>query len=272
MVRALESLRHWTRDVRRVLAYRVYNWPEFPPEPELEGGTTLSYSAFGEDLVAIGWLTEAGVKAGDIRYVDVGASDPVVLSNTMLMYRRGARGVLVEPDPEMAEKLKARRARDIVINAAVAFDERRIAPLIRLSSNVFNTFSEKQAADIVASSLQWDKAESVVGKINVELIPINDIVDRNLRGATLHFLSIDAEGVDFEIAQSLDLGRIRPWIVCMEKSRPLSELEELFRAHRYRIICETPHNVMFARDPLPAKGPRGPSRAQRYQEQTALRP
>jgi FkbM family methyltransferase len=169
----------------------------------------------------------------------------------MLMYRRGAKGVLVEPDPEMAQELRVRRARDTVINAAVAFDDRRTASLIRFSSSVFNTFSEKQAEDIAASSLEWDVPQSVVGKIDVQLIPINDIIDRHLNSHALHFISIDTEGVDFEIARSLDLEMVQPWIACMEKSRRRSEFEDLFRPHGYRVICETPHNVMFARDPFP---------------------
>jgi FkbM family methyltransferase len=243
----IRYLANWTRNARRVMAYRIYRWPQFS---EVESAP--SYSAFGEDVVALAWLTGAGIKSSDIRYLDVGASDPAVLSNTMLMYRRGARGVLVEPEAEMAQKLAARRPHDVVINAGVAFDDRRSAQLIRLTSSVFNTFSEKQAEHVAASSVEWGSLQAIVGRSEVRLIPINDIIKQNLGGVAPHFLSIDAESVDFEILQSLDLDQFRPWIICIEKSHSGAELSAYLLPRGYRVICDTPHNIMFMLDPCPA--------------------
>jgi FkbM family methyltransferase len=249
--RTWEFVRSRTRGVRRRVAYRIYQWPL---DPQLEHGAVISYSAFGEDCVALGWLRDAGIRPSDIRYLDIGASDPVVLSNTMLMYGNGAKGVLVEPDSAMVKKLRARRARDTVINAAAAFDERRTASLIRFNSSVFNTFSEAQAEHVVASSVEWGLKQSILRRVEVRLIPINDIIERYLGGIAPHFLSIDAESVDFEILKSLDLERFRPWIICIEQARPTTDFEELLRPSGYRYICQTPHNLMFVLDPLPAGG------------------
>lgn len=246
----LELLRARTRSMRHVAARWIYR------SPALEQGAVYSYSPFGEDRLVLGWLVEAGVKAEDIRYLDIGASDPLVLNNTMLMYQCGARGVLVEPDAEMAHKLKQRRHRDIVIDAAVAFDARRSAKLIRMSSSVFNTFSEGRAEHIVSSSPAWGAEQSVVERVEVALVPINEIIERHCGGVAPHFLSIDAESVDFEILQSLDLQRFKPWIICAENSRPRSAFVDLLRPYGYRSICETPHNFIFALDPLPKGKPR----------------
>jgi FkbM family methyltransferase len=244
-----EFVRRRTRTARRLVAYRIYRWPL---EPNLEADTVTSFSAAGEDCIALGWLREAGVAPEDIRYLDVGASDPAALSNTMTMYRRGATGVLVEPDAVMAEKLRNRRPHDTIINAAVAFDERREATLIRLQPSVFNTFSEAQAERVVADSAGWDVKLSIVGRVEVKLIPINEIIERHLDGVSPHFLSIDAESVDFEILQSLDFARFRPWIICIEKSRSMAELDGFLGSNGYRRICETPHNGMFMLERLPA--------------------
>jgi len=248
MKNALEMLRTETRELRRVVAHSLYR------SPALERGAIWSYSVFGEDRVALGWLLESGVQIEDIRYLDIGASDPVALSNTMLMYQHGAKGVLVEPDMEMAKKLRARRVRDLVIDAAVAFDERRSGMLIRFSSSVFNTFSETQAEEVVRYTAKSDSRQAVLGRIEVELVPINDIIERHLGGVAPHFLSIDVESVDFEILRSLDFGRFRPWIICVEKFRGPSEFGALLVPRGYRVICETPHNLMFMLDPQPAVG------------------
>jgi FkbM family methyltransferase len=245
---AWKFVRDRTRPARHLVAYAIYRWPL---EPNLEPDTVVSFSAAGEDSVAFGWLRDAGVKPNEIRYLDVGASDPVALSNTMTMYRKGARGVLVEPDSDVVEKLKARRPRDIIVNAGVAFDERRAATLIRLHPSAFNTFSEGQAERVVAASARWEVKLSIVGRTEVELIPINEIIERHLDGVSPHFLSIDAESVDFEILQSLDFARFRPWIICIEKSRSIGEFGAFLGPKGYRCICETPHNGMFILDPLP---------------------
>ena len=50
------------------------------------------------------------------------------------MYQRGARGILVEPDPQLADLLRKDRPRDVVLNVGAAFDERRSATLKRFNS------------------------------------------------------------------------------------------------------------------------------------------
>jgi hypothetical protein len=62
----------------------------------------MSYSAAGEDRIVLAWL-EMGYRLDirNVRYLDVGANDPSVLSNTFLLYQLGASGVLVEPDPDL---------------------------------------------------------------------------------------------------------------------------------------------------------------------------
>src|SRR5919106_1421865 len=72
---------------------------EFPP------GAHVSYAQAGEDLV-VNFIFES-LKARTISYLDIGAYDPVYLSNTYYFYRRGHRGVLVEPNVAMCEKLRA---------------------------------------------------------------------------------------------------------------------------------------------------------------------
>jgi hypothetical protein len=85
----------------------------------------------------------------------------------------------------------------------------------------------------------------------VKLISINSIIDRGFGGIAPHFLSIDAESVDFEILRTLDFDRFRPWVICTEKSRPAPDFDALLRPRRYRLICEAPHNLMFILDHLP---------------------
>jgi hypothetical protein len=121
----------------------------------LQGTWKRSFSGYGEDLMVLGWLQHYRCDLSKVRYVDVGASHPTRLSNTYLLYCAGARGILIEPDPEQASLLRAKRPRDIVVNAGIAFDQRRHATLFRMTAPVFNTFSRDQAEFVVKSSGKW---------------------------------------------------------------------------------------------------------------------
>jgi FkbM family methyltransferase len=211
-----------------------------------------SFSGNGEDLIVIGWLRHYGCDLSRIRYLDVGANHPIFLSNTFLLYQAGARGVLIEPDPQQAELLHSKRRGDIVINAGVAFDSRRSATLFQMTSSGFNTFSRSQAEFVVASSRKWDAhaRQEIVGEITVPLIPINEIIATHV--AAPAFVSIDTEGVDLAILRTLDLGLLSsdrqiPSFVCVEASAPLADFAQTLHPAGFEFAARTPDNWIFRR-------------------------
>ena len=78
-----------------------------------------SYSQHGEDIIFA--ILLKGLKRGF--YVDVGANDPEIISNTKYFYDRGWNGINIEPHPILFEKICKLRNRDININAGVAKKE-----------------------------------------------------------------------------------------------------------------------------------------------------
>jgi FkbM family methyltransferase len=201
----------------------------------------LSFSAFGDDLIALAWLTASGIQPNEIRYLDVGAAEPFLISNTYLMAASGGSGILVEPDPEQAEKLRTARPMDVVLNVGIAFDDRRRARLWRLTSRVYNTFSREQTEHIVdVSARSWrpEQRREIVDYVDVDLLPIDEVISGHF-DASPHFLSIDTEGVNFDILQSIDFTRHRPNIICVEGGQSLSKYERLLGAHYHR-VCQTP--------------------------------
>src|SRR5438552_17947489 len=71
-----------------------------------------SYSQGGEDLVMDNFFN--GKRKGF--YVDVGANDPTRFNNTKRFYKKGWRGINIEPDPKLFEKIKSDRSRDTNLN------------------------------------------------------------------------------------------------------------------------------------------------------------
>jgi FkbM family methyltransferase len=207
----------------------------------------LSFSADGEDIVATSWIRAAGIGPNEVRYLDIGAADPHRLSNTYLMALSGGSGVLIEPDPDQAKILRSARPKDLVLNVGIAFDDRRRARLWRLTSRVFNTFSREQAERIVeVSKADPSWRQQIVDSIEIELVPANVIIDEYFERGP-HFISIDAEGVDFDILQSINFSTHQPVVICIERCATPDQYQRLLGPHGYRPVCETPHNIIFQR-------------------------
>ena len=91
-----------------------------------------------------------GVAAGI--FVEVGANDPVLLSQTYRLEQLGWNGILIEPLRECADKLRAaRRARIYEVAAGAPEDEGRELPLLvagALSTLQASTVEDSRSSEI----------------------------------------------------------------------------------------------------------------------------
>ena len=168
----------------------------------------LSYSQCGEDLIVASILDTLGIRRPS--YIDIGAHEAVYLSNTYLFYRRGSRGVCVEPNPELHRNIQVKRPRDVSLNMGVGVSTATEVPFYIMSSTTLSSFS-KEAAERLASG-GTEKIEKV---ISVPLITLDEII-RAYMPYGPHFVSLDVEGVDLAILQSVDFSRYRPQVFCIE--------------------------------------------------------
>jgi FkbM family methyltransferase len=173
-----------------------------------------SYAQQGEDLVVQHLLSVAGVAKPT--YLDVGAFDPVVHSNTYLMYRAGGHGVLVEPNPAKVDRLRGGRPNDVTLNIGVGVEAGSSTSDYYViggpSQGLFNTFSKKDAELVQRASNGLHYIEKVM---KLPLENINAIMKQHLGGAP-NFLSIDTEGLDLDILKTMDFERYRPDVICVE--------------------------------------------------------
>lgn len=213
-----------------------------------------SWSEHGEDLIVLNMIKLDTYDVSPIRYLDIGASDPFFLSNTYLLYSLGASGVLVEPNPEDAHRLRHKRRRDVVVNAAISDQPNGTAKLYRLSAGAYNTLLEDKAKRVVADSQSFapQERQSLTGTIDVDLVSINDLVRSHFAPATLNFISIDTEGFDLRILRSIDWALMttrmaRPFIIMTERVANTDVLAAALPAN-FSLLAQTPGNCLFIRD------------------------
>jgi FkbM family methyltransferase len=203
-----------------------------------------SYSQCGEDLI-INYLFNE-LRISNPFYLDIGAHDPVRLSNTYLLYKKGCRGVCVEPDPLLFEKIRRKRKRDVCLNVGVGVKNEKFADFYIMDGKPLNTFSKEEAERYVKYG---QRIENV---IKVPLLTVNDIIRNNFDHCP-NFISLDVEGLDLDIIKTFDFSRYRPEVFCIETitysldktERKMKEIFDEMEKNNYFVYADTYINTIF---------------------------
>ena len=172
--------------------------PASAPPPAREVVGNESFSQCGEDLVVAFMAYYLAIPK--VTYLDVGANDPVKFSNTYYFYKKGHRGVLVEPNRELCKRLRLERPADATVEAGIGITAAREADYYVMTYDGLNTFSKEEAEHQVRTSQGKVSIQEV---IKIPLLNINDVMDEHFHGAPA-FLSVNTEGLDLAILQSID--------------------------------------------------------------------
>jgi len=168
----------------------------------------FSFSQFGEDLVIEELFNQLGIKQGF--YVDVGAFDPVMLSNTLLLFKRGWSGINVDAEEEKIRRFRRLRPRDWNLVCGVS----KVAGQKTFARYGYAAETRTRMINGDARSVLGDEA---VDTFEVQTKPLQSILDDSpFRTKPIDFLNIDCEGADLEVLQSLDFEVHQPRVVAVE--------------------------------------------------------
>jgi len=187
----------------------------FPNSFEEFKHAMISYSQFGEDLLVQEIL---GYERKDIFYIELGAYQPISKSNTYIFYKRGGRGICVEPNPVASALWRRYRPRDIFIGKGVTGGAScRMGYVLDSGSGAQNCF-------------QSDAETESAALLEMECINIRELVADFLpTGQSLDLLSVDCEGMDIDLIKNFPFDLARPKIVLVEDF-DYSEESEIHRS------------------------------------------
>lgn len=204
-----------------------------------------TYSQAGEDKLLSFLFNSYGKEK--IRYLDVGTNHPKMGNNTYLFYRKGSRGVCVEPNPELCRLIRKQRPHDKCLNIGLSDGGESVAEFYSMSSNVLSTFSKEEALELEAGGKY--KIDQV---LRIPVRNINAVIRENFDDP-IDLVSIDVEGWNEEIVRSFDFSLQRPFCFCIEtltfsetnSGKKLSGIIDVMLSNSYSVFADTHLNTIF---------------------------
>jgi len=190
----------------------------------------ISFSKSGEDIQLYKLL---GKSQG--MYLDIGCFEPITYSNTYHFYLRGWSGIVVDPNPELAEKFKKIRPKDTFVNVGISQNpgilKYYMLPRKMSSMNTFDYgfLEEKNLTNYIEK------------EIEVPLLRVEDLVQEYKLQGKIDFMDVDVEGLDYQVLMSNDWNSFRPTIVMVETDQTI---EEDMEGEVYRLMKSLKYNLL----------------------------
>jgi FkbM family methyltransferase len=214
------------------------------------GHSRISFSQFGEDLIL--WsILETNNKLEGGFYVDVGAFDPWLYSNTALLSTcKGWTGINIDANPEAIDKFNLHRKSDINVLSAVSDNEENLEYAMFNHPGI-NTLDKAMMEHQRNASHGAYKLEKI---INIKTRRLDSILNEYLpAGVDISMLSIDAEGFDLKVLKSNDWYKYRPFIVLVEihninlENPHENEVVSLLSSYGYSLVSHCFVTSLFVR-------------------------
>jgi FkbM family methyltransferase len=205
-----------------------------------------SYSQAGEDRILAFLFGTMGIK--NISYLDIGANHPEICNNTYLFYRRRSKGILIEPDAAFNRVLQKARPNDKVVQAAISDKETGEADFYIFNEPSISTLSKEEATIRQQSGKYYLKETQ-----KIQLLTIEKIITDYLNNTLPHLISLDVEGVDYNVLNAFDFEKypVPVWVVetCEYSENhikpKIKEIINLMESKGYFIYADTYINSIF---------------------------
>lgn len=195
-----------------------------------------TYSQHGEDLQIYDLLTKNNLLNGI--YMDVGANHPTSISNTYLFYRKGYRGVSIEPNSELARLHRWFRRGDKVIEIGIG--------------NKSGIFEFNISKTPVLSSFKKIDGPGLWKKEYIPVLKLDDVTEF-AKPERIFLLNVDTEGLNYEVILGASKTLELTDLLCIEVDNEENEAlisHHLTTKNEFSLIMKLGCNLLFANNKL----------------------
>src|SRR5215510_3473604 len=173
-------------------------------------------------------------------FVEVGANDPEQWSQSFHLEKLGWRGIVVEPQPHLAELLR----------------QRRKAKVYEVACSAPENSGQRMTLYLAGGHSSFDPRLKVVtvrpqGTLDVPLRTLDEILADAGAPSPIDLVAVDVEGHEIEVLRGFDFTRWRPRLVLVEDLVLDLRLHRFMRARGYKWIRRTDVNGWY----VPAESP-----------------
>jgi FkbM family methyltransferase len=175
-------------------------------------------------------------------FVEVGANDPHARSQTYHLEQSGWTGLLIEPQPDLADALRANRRAKVFAVACSSPAHDGDTLTLHVAGPLSSLNRERMAPGTVPD-----------GAIAVPVRTLDRVLAEGGAEPGFDFLSIDVEGHELEVLSGFDARRWRPRLILLEDHVENLARHRAVRAMGYRLIRRYENNGWYVPEDAPQR-------------------
>lgn len=180
--------------------------------------------------------------AGSGFFVEVGANEPASIhSQTWHLEQRGWRGILIEPNPTLIDRLVRQRPGSRVYNVACSAPDKVGVAQLKIpyvADGMMDTGKAALEVEIDHAGFAAYRTETV------KVVTLDSILAEN-KVSGIDLLSIDVEGTELDVLKGLDLQRYRPRLILLEDKLVYLNKHQWLKRAGYRLVKRTLFNNWY---------------------------
>lgn len=209
----------------------------------------ISFSVNGIDLI----VSELFSHVNESKfYVELGANDGITQSNTkFLELYDGWAGILVEPTPELFEKLLQNRSRKNFFKRAAACSFSNTKNWFKLQYGNLGTTPLDGENDIQDPYLHAINNRNILSKSEETYIffapamTLNSILLEGNAPSVINFLSLDVEGAEIEVLKGIDFDLFIFQLICIE-TRSFENIKSFLEEKGYILVSRLNDHIGYS--------------------------
>lgn len=179
--------------------------------------------------------------------LDLGANDGVTLSNSRFFIENGWNGILIEAGRESYQRLVNNSiAKTLAINCAIGVQDGFLN--FYESNNLLNADDIGLVSSLVADETQrWRNAGIGYNEYVVECFTWETFRDKfHLKSQNFDIISIDIEGMDYEVLTQMNLTELDCKVLCVEfNGKEIQKYIDYANQHGMTLVHQNPENLIF---------------------------
>ena len=170
-------------------------------------------------------------------FIEIGAYDGITFSNTAFLEKeRKWKGICVEPMPNAFNKLKSNRNCDLIngciYSSEVTVEFLQVEGASEMLSGISNTYDSRHCSRIDKEIVERGGDKKY---IKVKAYNLNSLLEvRNIK--IVDFCSIDVEGGEWDVLQSIDFSKITIKSFTIENNYKDNKIKNFMISKRYTYV------------------------------------